>query len=264
MFFWVISGKLEGKLWTSCFREICPSPFWVIFDLFTWGILYPLTYQILEWKPSMAAFFFHLVLFSNVMINICLLCVTNSQVYLSLCCALVASAAGAYLHLLLNVGGLLTTFACIGSILWLFSTPQYEEVHSRVMRYRITSLDHLVLWEWQFLRMRELNRHYIFCLAAKEVWSAHGDSSLWRSLCRSSHWNGHQGWPKVYFSSLVFLVTSEPFSALMHWILCDPVAPPVSSTVPWIEFFVLVQHSDKRICGIRFGLCLFLRRSHVG
>ncbi|XP_030533503.1 bax inhibitor 1-like [Rhodamnia argentea] len=49
------------------------------------------------------------------------------QVYLSLCCALVASAAGAYLHLLLNIGGLLTTFACIGSMLWLLSTPPYEE-----------------------------------------------------------------------------------------------------------------------------------------
>lgn len=49
------------------------------------------------------------------------------QVYLSLCCALVASAAGAYLHLLLNIGGLLTTFACIGSILWLLSTPPHEE-----------------------------------------------------------------------------------------------------------------------------------------
>lgn len=48
-------------------------------------------------------------------------------VYLSLCCALVASAAGAYLHLLLNIGGLLTTFACIGSILWLLYTPPYEE-----------------------------------------------------------------------------------------------------------------------------------------
>ncbi|KAF5735121.1 hypothetical protein HS088_TW15G00621 [Tripterygium wilfordii] len=49
------------------------------------------------------------------------------QVYLSLCCALVASAVGAYLHLLWNIGGLLTTFACVGSIVWLLSTPPYEE-----------------------------------------------------------------------------------------------------------------------------------------
>ncbi|KAF5734242.1 hypothetical protein HS088_TW16G00689 [Tripterygium wilfordii] len=49
------------------------------------------------------------------------------QVYLSLCCALVASAVGAYLHLLWNIGGLLTTFACFGSIVWLLSTPPYEE-----------------------------------------------------------------------------------------------------------------------------------------
>ena len=50
------------------------------------------------------------------------------QVYLSLCCALIASAAGAYLHLLWNIGGLLTTFACFGSIIWLLSAPSYEEV----------------------------------------------------------------------------------------------------------------------------------------
>ncbi|XP_065856988.1 bax inhibitor 1-like [Euphorbia lathyris] len=49
------------------------------------------------------------------------------QVYLTLCCALVASAAGAYLHILLNIGGLLTTFACLGCMAWLLSLPQYEE-----------------------------------------------------------------------------------------------------------------------------------------
>lgn len=50
------------------------------------------------------------------------------QVYLTLCCTLVASAAGAYLHFLWNIGGMLTTIACFGSILWLFSTPAYQEV----------------------------------------------------------------------------------------------------------------------------------------
>ncbi|WCJ25783.1 BAX inhibitor 1 [Euphorbia peplus] len=49
------------------------------------------------------------------------------QVYLTLCCALVASAVGAYLHILLNIGGLLTTFACLGCMCWLLSVPQYEE-----------------------------------------------------------------------------------------------------------------------------------------
>lgn len=52
------------------------------------------------------------------------------QVYLSLCCALIASAAGAYLHLLWNIGGLLTTFACMGSMFWLLSTPPHQEVPS--------------------------------------------------------------------------------------------------------------------------------------
>ncbi|XP_022995188.1 bax inhibitor 1 [Cucurbita maxima] len=49
------------------------------------------------------------------------------QVYLTLGCALVASAAGAYLHMLWNIGGVLTTLASIGSIAWLMVTPPYEE-----------------------------------------------------------------------------------------------------------------------------------------
>ncbi|XP_010531677.1 PREDICTED: bax inhibitor 1 isoform X4 [Tarenaya hassleriana] len=49
------------------------------------------------------------------------------QVYLTLCCALVAAAIGAYLHLLWNVGGLLTMFGCLGSMIWLLSTPPFEE-----------------------------------------------------------------------------------------------------------------------------------------
>ncbi|XP_050229805.1 bax inhibitor 1-like [Mercurialis annua] len=49
------------------------------------------------------------------------------KVYLTLCCALVASAAGAYLHILWNIGGLLTTFASIGCMVWLLSLPPYQE-----------------------------------------------------------------------------------------------------------------------------------------
>lgn len=49
------------------------------------------------------------------------------QVYFTLCCALVASAVGSYLHILWNVGGLLTTFACLGCMAWLLATPPYEE-----------------------------------------------------------------------------------------------------------------------------------------
>ncbi|KAJ9556053.1 hypothetical protein OSB04_010667 [Centaurea solstitialis] len=49
------------------------------------------------------------------------------QVYLSLCCALLASAVGAYLHILWNVGGLLTTFATVGCMAWLLGTPPHKE-----------------------------------------------------------------------------------------------------------------------------------------
>ncbi|KAK6947517.1 Bax inhibitor 1-related [Dillenia turbinata] len=49
------------------------------------------------------------------------------QVYLTLCCALFTSAVGAYLHIIWNIGGFLTTLACMGSIAWMFATPTYEE-----------------------------------------------------------------------------------------------------------------------------------------
>ncbi|XP_051119368.1 bax inhibitor 1-like [Andrographis paniculata] len=49
------------------------------------------------------------------------------QVYLLLCCTLVTSAIGAYLHILFNIGGFLTTLGSIGCIIWMLSTPQYEE-----------------------------------------------------------------------------------------------------------------------------------------
>jgi len=48
-------------------------------------------------------------------------------VYLTLCFALASSAVGAYLHIALNIGGLLTLLGCIGSIVWLFSVPVYQE-----------------------------------------------------------------------------------------------------------------------------------------
>ncbi|GAB4834636.1 Bax inhibitor 1 [Ancistrocladus abbreviatus] len=49
------------------------------------------------------------------------------QVYLTLCCALVASAVGAYLHIIWNLGGLLTTLGCVACMAWLLSVPPYQE-----------------------------------------------------------------------------------------------------------------------------------------
>ncbi|XP_047983464.1 bax inhibitor 1-like [Salvia hispanica] len=49
------------------------------------------------------------------------------QVYLSLCCALLASAVGVYLHILWNVGGILTLLGCMGCIFWLLATPFHQE-----------------------------------------------------------------------------------------------------------------------------------------
>ncbi|TJX46161.1 hypothetical protein E8P77_29010, partial [Soehngenia saccharolytica] len=45
------------------------------------------------------------------------------RVYLSLACAVAAAAVGVYLHLLWNVGGILTALGTIGAIVWLLSVP---------------------------------------------------------------------------------------------------------------------------------------------
>lgn len=50
------------------------------------------------------------------------------QVYLTLCCTLIASAAGAYLHILWNIGGIVTLLGCLGCMIWVLATPHYEEV----------------------------------------------------------------------------------------------------------------------------------------
>ncbi|KAL6496200.1 Bax inhibitor 1 [Orobanche gracilis] len=51
----------------------------------------------------------------------------QNLVYLSLCCALVASAVGVYLHILWNLGGILTSLGCMGCIIWLLATPSRQE-----------------------------------------------------------------------------------------------------------------------------------------
>ncbi|KAK1286366.1 Bax inhibitor 1 [Acorus calamus] len=53
------------------------------------------------------------------------------RVYLTLCCALAAAAVGAYLHMLWNIGGLLTALSCFGSMMWLLASPP-REVNKRV------------------------------------------------------------------------------------------------------------------------------------
>uniref|UniRef100_A0A2N9G3T3 Bax inhibitor 1 n=1 Tax=Fagus sylvatica TaxID=28930 RepID=A0A2N9G3T3_FAGSY len=61
------------------------------------------------------------------------------KVYVTLCCALIGAGFGAYLHFIWNIGGLLTSFACFGTIMWLLSTPTYQE-HKRVSLLMVASL----------------------------------------------------------------------------------------------------------------------------
>jgi FtsH-binding integral membrane protein len=45
------------------------------------------------------------------------------QVYTTLACALFVSAVGVYIHMLLHIGGLITSLAFIATTMWLVSTP---------------------------------------------------------------------------------------------------------------------------------------------
>lgn len=47
-------------------------------------------------------------------------------VYVTVCSALVASAAGVYLHILFNVGGIMTMLACFVGIIFVMNTPPFE------------------------------------------------------------------------------------------------------------------------------------------
>ncbi|KAL3689801.1 hypothetical protein R1sor_016110 [Riccia sorocarpa] len=49
------------------------------------------------------------------------------RVYTTLCVSLVVAAVGIYAHVLTNLGGLLTSLGFIGCVMWLLSTPSYEE-----------------------------------------------------------------------------------------------------------------------------------------
>ncbi|KAL2631984.1 hypothetical protein R1flu_016670 [Riccia fluitans] len=55
------------------------------------------------------------------------------RVYTTLCVSLAVAAFGVYAHVLMNLGGLLTSLGFIGCVMWLLSTPSYETEK----RYRI-------------------------------------------------------------------------------------------------------------------------------
>jgi len=133
----------------------------------------------------------------------------NLQVYLTLCCALVASAAGAYLHILWNIGGLLTTIACFGCIAWLLSISPYEEVlfglfygfffpsgavHIHFSGIDLVSLLGVCVSFFSF-----------FSWAAKEGCSLDGNCTPRRGFYRSSDWSGHSDWSKVHVTCTIFV-----------------------------------------------------------
>ena len=50
------------------------------------------------------------------------------QVYVMLCCGVAVSGVGAFLHVLWNIGGFLTTWLCFVTMVWLLCTHPLEEV----------------------------------------------------------------------------------------------------------------------------------------
>jgi hypothetical protein len=58
----------------------------------------------------------------NAYVCVCV-CVFVAQVYTTLACALFVSAVGVYMHMLLHIGGLITSLAFIATTMWLVSTP---------------------------------------------------------------------------------------------------------------------------------------------
>lgn len=128
------------------------------------------------------------------------------QVYLSLCCALVASALGAYLHILWNIGGLLTTIGCMGSIVWLLSTPPYKEVLSllhlsSIVLVLLVCYISKIFHSFLILKLLFL---YVCFWTAKEGFTFDDRCSSWRGLHWPSDWVGHWFWPKVYHICLYF------------------------------------------------------------
>ncbi|WVZ82989.1 hypothetical protein U9M48_030183 [Paspalum notatum var. saurae] len=51
----------------------------------------------------------------------------SPAVYLTLCSALAFSALGAYLHIILNIGGTLTTVGCLAAVAFLISLPPSQD-----------------------------------------------------------------------------------------------------------------------------------------
>ncbi|XP_023633856.1 bax inhibitor 1-like [Capsella rubella] len=62
------------------------------------------------------------------------------RVYLTLCCALLVAAFGAYLHVRYNIGGVLTSLGFTGVMFWLRFTPSYERLSKRLSLLFLSAL----------------------------------------------------------------------------------------------------------------------------
>lgn len=108
------------------------------------------------------------------------------QVYFTLCCAVAASAVGAFLHVLWNIGGFLTTAASLGSMIWLLSTPPFEEVSIYKQASFCAFCDSVFFF---------ILTNCSVWLAAKEVVSLDGFGSVSGRLHWTLDWFGCCNWP---------------------------------------------------------------------
>ncbi|KAG6472730.1 hypothetical protein ZIOFF_070207 [Zingiber officinale] len=125
------------------------------------------------------------------------------QVYLTLCCALAASVAGAYLHILMNIGGFLTMMGCFGSIMCLLSMPPYEEVD-----YACTP--------------EEVQQHFQSCGTVNRVTILTNRNGQPRVLLMSNSWKLRQSKKPFGCMSLSFMVAQSRFVYLISSLTCHP------------------------------------------
>lgn len=144
-----------------------------------------------------------------------------------------ASAVGAYFHLLWNIGGLLTTLGCMGCIIWLLSAPVYEEV--------FLVLPLLVFFSFCFIIIIIFLILVGFLYGTEEkIWSSYDIFFLPRSFSGSSDRICYWVRSEVYF--YFFLMDfGANFNELciihlfLLWlILTDPLNTPYQLIYKWI------------------------------
>ncbi|KAG6536607.1 hypothetical protein ZIOFF_001665 [Zingiber officinale] len=165
------------------------------------------------------------------------------QVYLTLCCALAASAAGAYLHILMNIGRFLTMMGCFGSIMCLLSMPPYEEKKrfgllmaasafegasiGPLIELAIEFDSRVVVFYYRILvdyacTPEEVQQHFQSCGTVNRVTILTDRNGQPRVLLMLNSWKLRQSKKPFGCMSLSFMVVQSRFVYLISSLTCHP------------------------------------------